>query len=39
LYIYSLWYRHSLQVTVPEAVYIQLRRRPPDDEQGNVQNM
>jgi hypothetical protein len=83
LYICSLWYRHSLQVTVlctgsertsfltggsertsfltggsertsfltgaqdshlqrvtvPEAAYIQLRRRPPEDEQGNVRNM
>jgi hypothetical protein len=56
MYICSLWYRHSLQVTVlctgleksslltgaqdshlqrvtiPEAAYIQLRRRPPEDE-------
>jgi hypothetical protein len=26
-------------VTIPEAAYIQLRRRPPEDEQGNAQNM
>jgi hypothetical protein len=53
MYICSLWYRHSLQVTVlctssqdshlrrvtiPEAAYIQLRRRPPEDEQGNARN-
>ena len=57
--ICSLWYRHSLQVTVlctgsfltgaqdshlqrvtiPEAAYTQLRRRPPEDEQGNARNM
>ena len=47
----SLWYRHSLQVivgaqdshlqrvTIPEAAHIQLRRGPPDDEQGNARNM
>jgi len=59
VYICSLWYRHSLQVTVlltgsfltgaqdshlqsetiPEAAYIQLRRRPPEDKQGNARNM
>jgi hypothetical protein len=26
-------------VTIPEAAYIQLRSRPPEDEQGNVRNM
>jgi len=26
-------------VTLPEATYIQLRRRPPEDEQGNARNM
>jgi hypothetical protein len=26
-------------VTIPEAAYIQLRRRPPEDEQGNARNM
>jgi hypothetical protein len=26
-------------VTIPEAAYVQLRRRPPEDEQGNVGNM
>jgi len=31
----SLFYR----VTLPEAAYIQLRRRPPEDEQGNARNM
>jgi hypothetical protein len=55
MYICSLWYCHSLHVTVlcssfltgaqdsrlqrvtiPEAAYIQLRRRPPEDEQGNA---
>jgi len=40
LYICSLWYHHSLQVmTIPEAAYIQLLRRPPEDEQGNARNM
>jgi hypothetical protein len=24
---------------IPEAAYIQLRRRPPEDEQGNARNM
>ena len=27
------------RVTIPEAVYIQLRRRPPEDEQSNARNM
>jgi len=27
------------RVTIPEAAYIQLRRRPPKDEQGNARNM
>jgi hypothetical protein len=27
------------RVTIPEAAYIQLRRRPPEDEQGNSRNM
>ena len=26
-------------VTIPEASYTQLRRRPPEDEQGNARNM
>jgi len=26
-------------VTIPEAAYIQLRRRPPEDEQANARNM
>jgi len=26
-------------VTIPEAAHIQLRRRPPEDEQGNARNM
>ena len=30
---------HLKKVTIPEAAYIQLRRRPPDDEQGNARNM
>jgi hypothetical protein len=31
---------HFLQtVTIPEAAYIQLRRRTPEDEQGNARNM
>jgi len=30
---------HLQTVTIPEAVYIQLRRRPPEDEQGNARNM
>jgi len=27
---------HLQTVTIPEATYIQLRRRPPEDEQGNA---
>jgi hypothetical protein len=30
---------HLQRVTIPEAAYIQLRCRPPEDEQGNAQNM
>jgi len=26
-------------VTIPEAAYIQLQRRPPEDEQVNARNM
>jgi len=30
---------HLQTVTIPEAANIQLRRRPPEDEQGNARNM
>ena len=30
---------HLQRVTIPEAAYIQLRRTPPEDEQGNVRDM
>ena len=30
---------HLQRVTIPEAAYIQLRRRPPEGEQGNARNM
>jgi hypothetical protein len=30
---------HLQRVTIPEAASIQLRHRPPEDEQGNAQNM
>ena len=30
---------HLQRVTIPEAAYIQLRRRPPEDEQGNARKM
>jgi hypothetical protein len=30
---------HLQRVKIPEAAYIQLRRRPPEDEQGNARNM
>jgi len=30
---------HLQRVTIPEVAYIQLRRRPPKDEQGNVGNI
>jgi hypothetical protein len=30
---------HLQRVTIPKAAYIQLRRRPPEDEQGNARNM
>jgi len=30
---------HLQRVTIPEAAYIQLRRRPPEDEQGNARDM
>jgi hypothetical protein len=30
---------HLQRVTIPETAYIQLRSGPPEDEQGNAQNM
>ena len=30
---------HLQRVTIPEAAYLQLRRRPPEDEQSNARNM
>ena len=30
---------HLQTVMIPEAACIQLRRRPPEDEQGNARNM
>jgi len=30
---------HLQRVAIPEAAYIQLQRRPPEDEQGNARNM
>jgi hypothetical protein len=30
---------HLQRVKIPEAAYIQLRRRPPEDEQANARNM
>jgi hypothetical protein len=30
---------HLQRVTIPQAAYIQIRRRPPEDEKGNVRNM
>jgi hypothetical protein len=30
---------HLQRVTIPEAACIQLRRKPPGDEQGNDRNM
>jgi hypothetical protein len=30
---------HLHRVTIPEAAYIELLRRPPEDEQSNAQNM
>jgi len=30
---------HLQRVTIREAAYIQLRSRPPEDEQGNARNM
>jgi len=30
---------HLQTVTIPEAAYIQLRRRPPEDEQDDARNM
>jgi len=30
---------HLQRVTIPETAYIQLRRGPPEDEQGNARNM
>jgi hypothetical protein len=30
---------HLQRVRIPEAVNVQLRRRPPEDEQGNARNM
>jgi len=30
---------HLRRVTIPEAAYMQLRHRPPEDEQDNIRNM
>jgi hypothetical protein len=30
---------HLQTVTIPEAAHTQLRRRPPEDKQGNARNM
>ena len=30
---------HLQRVTIPEAAYTQLRRRPPEDEQCNARDM
>jgi hypothetical protein len=30
---------HLQRVTISDAAYIQLQRRPPEDEQGNARNM
>jgi len=30
---------HLQRVTIPEAAYIQLQRRPPEGEQGNARKM
>jgi len=30
---------HLQKVMIPKATYIQLRRRPPEDEWGNARNM
>jgi hypothetical protein len=30
---------HLQRVTIPEAAYVQLRHRPPEDERGNPRNM
>jgi len=30
---------HLHRVTLPDAAYVQLRRRLPEDEQGNARNM
>ena len=30
---------HLQRVTIPEAAYVQLRRRAPEDEQGKARNM
>ena len=30
---------HLHTVTIPETAYIELRHRPPEDEQGNARNM
>jgi hypothetical protein len=30
---------HLQRVTIPEVTYIQLRRIPPEGEQGNARNM
>jgi hypothetical protein len=32
-------YLQKVYVIIPEAAYIQLRRKTPEDEQGNARNM
>jgi hypothetical protein len=35
----SCLFTYNTYLTIPEAAYKQLRRRPPEGEQGNARNM
>jgi len=39
IYAASGFVTHLQRVTIPEAAYTQLRRRPPEDEQDNARKM
>jgi hypothetical protein len=39
VYVVIVYMQPLVYVTIPEAAYTQLRRRPPEDEQGNAWNM
>jgi hypothetical protein len=39
LFTYNTFIKILQRVMIPEGAHIQLRRRPPEDEQGNARNI